>query len=641
MQFRLPFVFVCTLVVLLSILVPVFAAVESNDKPHAVTTTDPNLSAEKLALMLQPLNKTDLIIEADGWEALVKEKATEIAMVEIEVRRQTSGIEKTEEIQEQAEEAKEELEQVKVKAEEAKMSGDTQALKDAEKSVKKAGEKVETLQQTVTDAVTDQAEEADKATEMYDRMSDETEQGLKETVDAADKANEAVKKVQDVIESAVDKGGDDVKKAAAEVVQASSEAQVATDEVTHKAKATAAEAAANKSRVLVTEQVMVDIREATEDEKLDLLEQVNRLREERTLLVDNLRVVVEELVAKTDRDDTKTLAVIKDYRLYIRGVSGINVDVTDFTSAWISISGWMISDEGGLRWAKNFTVFFGILIVAWLLSRILSGVMRRATSRMQLPELLSQFFTGTVRWVVMIIGTIMALMSLEVSIAPLLAVVGAAGFVIAFALQDSLSNVASGLMILFFRPFDIGDIVEAGGVSGKVTSLNLVSTTIRTFDNKEMIVPNNSIFSNVITNSTSVNKRRVDMEFGIGYDDDINQTLSILGDIVSNHPKILKDPAPTIRVNTLMDSSVNIICRPWTGSDDYWSVYWDITEAVKKRFDAEGVGIPYPQQDVHLYIQDTPVSQAMVKSRTYYQPVSTPQVQTKHEDGGLDQPDDD
>ncbi len=219
--------------------------------------------------------------------------------------------------------------------------------------------------------------------------------------------------------------------------------------------------------------------------------------------------------------------------------------------------------------------------------------------------------------------------------------VGAAGFVIAFALQDSLGNVASGLMILFFRPFDIGDIVEAGGVSGTVTSLNLVATTIRTFDNKEMIVPNNSIFGNVITNSTSVNKRRVDMEFGIGYDDDINQTLSILEDIVSNHPKILKDPAPTIRVNTLMDSSVNIICRPWTGSDDYWSVYWDITEAVKTRFDAEGVGIPYPQQDVHLYIQDTPVSRAMAKPRPWHQPVSTPQVQAKHGDGGLDQPDDD
>ena len=618
MQLRLPFLFVCTLAMLLSILVPVFAAVESSDKPHAVTTVDPTRPPEELALILHPLNKTDLLIEADAWEALVKEKATEIAMSEIEVRRQTTGIEKTEKIQEQAEEAKEELEHVKAKAEEAKISGDTQVMKAAEKSAKKAEEKVETLHQTVTDAVADAAEEADKATEMYDRMSDQTKQGLKETVAAADEANEAVKKVQDVVESAVNKGFDDVKKAAAEDEQVSSEAQVAADEVTHKAKETAAEAAADKSRALVTEQVMVDIREAAEDEKVDLLEHINRLREERIMLVDNLRVVIEELAAKTDKDDTETQARIKDYNLYIRGVSGINLDITDVTSAWAAISGWLVSGEGGLRWAKNFAVFFGILIIAWFLSRILSGVMCRTTNRVKLPQLLSQFLIGTVRWAVMIIGTIMALMSLEVSIGPLLAVVGAAGFVIAFALQDSLSNVASGVMILFFRPFDIGDIVEAGGVSGTVTSLSLVATTIRTFDNKEMIVPNNSIFGNVITNSTSVDKRRVDMEFGIGYDDDIDQTLSILRDIVNNHPKILKDPEPTIRVSALMDSSVNIICRPWTGSGDYWAVYWDITEAVKKRFDAEGVGIPYPQQDVHLYIRETPESRAMAESRPSY-----------------------
>ncbi len=159
-------------------------------------------------------------------------------------------------------------------------------------------------------------------------------------------------------------------------------------------------------------------------------------------------------------------------------------------------------------------------------------------------------------------------------------------------------------MILFFRPFDIDDFVEAGGVSGKVTSLNLLATTIRTADNKEMIVPNNAIFSNVITNSTSVDKRRVDMEFGIGYDDDIDQTLSILNDIVTNHPMVLKNPEPTIKVHTLADSSVNFICRPWTKSSDYWDVYWDVTREVKKRFDAEGIGMPYPQQDVHLFVNN-------------------------------------
>jgi small conductance mechanosensitive channel len=198
----------------------------------------------------------------------------------------------------------------------------------------------------------------------------------------------------------------------------------------------------------------------------------------------------------------------------------------------------------------------------------------------------------------------MALAALEVSIGPLLAVVGAAGFVIAFALQDSLSNFASGLMILFFRPFDVGDAVDAGGVSGRVTTMNLVSTTIKTFDNKDMVVPNNKIWQDVITNATGVDTRRVDMEFGIGYDDDIDKAQAILEEIVAAHPNALKDPEPTIRMHTLADSSVNFVCRPWANTEDYWTVYWDVTKEVKKRFDAEGIGIPFPQRDVHLYIED-------------------------------------
>jgi small conductance mechanosensitive channel len=159
-------------------------------------------------------------------------------------------------------------------------------------------------------------------------------------------------------------------------------------------------------------------------------------------------------------------------------------------------------------------------------------------------------------------------------------------------------------MILFFRPFDVGDVVDAGGVSGKVIAMNLVSTSIKTFDNKDMVVPNNKIWQDVITNATGVDTRRVDMEFGIGYDDDIDKAQGILEEIVAAHPKALKDPEPTIRMNTLADSSVNFICRPWAKTADYWDVYWDVTKAVKQRFDAEGIGIPFPQRDVHLYIEE-------------------------------------
>jgi len=610
MQLRLPFILTVTIAALLATSTLIFAAEESGDKQRVQTTANPNIPADELALMLHPFTKAELLIEADGWQALVREKAVAISRAEIAVKRQSKEIAKTKEIQGQVEEAKEELQQVKDKTEEAKASGDTAAVQDAEKAAQKAQEKIATVQQTVTEA----ADAADKTAEMYDKMSDDTKQGIKETVAAADKAQDAVQKVKDVVGDAADKKDvDEVKKAAAEAHTVTSDAQQAADKVTTKTKMTAVALEVSRSNVLEeTTKAMQDARADKKDEKVDMLELVNSLRLERTKLVDNFRTTVDELESRTDKDDSKTLAAVKDYRLYIRSVSGINLDLTDTTSAWVAIKGWITSEEGGMRWAKNLAVFFGILIVAWFLARFASWLLHRATSRVQLPQLLEQFLVKSIRWIVMIAGVIVALTALEVSVAPLLAMVGAAGFILAFALKDSLGNFASGLMILFFRPFDIGDLVEVGGVSGKVLSLNLVATTIRTPDNKEMIVPNNTVFGNVITNSTSVNTRRVDMVFGIGYDDDIDKTLLILNDIVNSHPMVLKNPESTIKVHTLADSSVNFICRPWTKSGDYWDVYWDITSEVKKRFDAEGVGIPYPQQDVHLYVKDAEAGKACV-----------------------------
>jgi small conductance mechanosensitive channel len=426
--------------------------------PQAVTTTDPEIPVEELALLLKPLPKDKLLVEVDAWQALLQEKAEEIARAEIAVQRQNREV----------------------------------------------GARVE------------------------------KQQAVKTAAQTMERAEDRKKK-----------------------------------------------------------------------EKVALLEQVNTLREERTVIIDRLNAVLDELQTKTDEEDTDTLAKIRGCRLYISSVQGIRVDVKDATSTWIAVKGWLNSDEGGLRWTKNIALFLGILIAAWILSKILSGMVQRALKMTGgVSQLLDDFLVRSVRWLVMIVGAIMALAALEVSVGPLLAVVGAAGFVIAFALQDSLSNFASGLMILFFRPFDVGDVVDAGGVSGKVSAMNLVSTSIKTFDNKDMVVPNNKIWQDVITNATGVDTRRVDMEFGIGYDDDIDKAQAILEEIVAAHPKALKDPEPTIRMNTLADSSVNFICRPWAKTVDYWDVYWDVTKAVKQRFDAEGVGIPFPQRDVHLYIAE-------------------------------------
>jgi small conductance mechanosensitive channel len=370
-------------------------------------------------------------------------------------------------------------------------------------------------------------------------------------------------------------------------------------------------------------------------DKDDLLEDVTEMRAERTALLDRLNAALLALEAKTDLEDAEIQAKIRDYRLYANAVRGIELDINDVGASWLAVQGWLTSEEGGIRWAVNIVKFFGILALAWFVSGILRGLIHRALKKVPgTSALLEDFLVRSVRWVVMAIGFIMALSALDVSIGPLLAALGAAGFILAFALQDSLSNFASGLMILFFRPFDTGDVVDAGGVSGTVASMNLVSTTVKTFDNKEMIVPNNKIWGDVITNASGATERRVDMEFGIGYDDDLDRAQAILEEIVGAHPKVLQEPVPTIKLNALGDSSVNFIVRPWAKTADYWAVFWDITREVKRRFDAEGIGIPYPQRDVHLHLAgDAAMLPQLVAARTS---TSTGSGPATTRDGGLD-----
>ncbi|MEA3277307.1 MAG: mechanosensitive ion channel [Pseudomonadota bacterium] len=591
-------------VLLIGTVFTVSAAEDSaQEPPAALTTADPGIPVDELVLWLKPLTKDELLVEADAWLALLRAKAVEIARAEIAVKRQNREIEKTQEIQAAAQEAKEHLEEVKVRAEEAKASGDAEKVKETEQAASEALAKMQEVSATVEEAAA-----ADNTAEVEDRIDPETRQDLDETADAAQEAQDALDRVQDAVEDVDVDSSESVRTAASEARDATAEAERATTEVQEKAREALEQAQKDVEEgqtIDATTAAMEQVEEAKVEEKVELLEEVNELREERTLIIDHLKAVLDELESKTDKEDSDTLAKINDYRLYISSVSGIRVDVKDTTSAWAAIKGWLVSDEGGIRLATNLALFLGILFLAWMLSKMLSRAVHRALGMMgTVSQLLEDFLVGAVRWIVMAVGIIMALAALEVSIGPLLAVVGAAGFVIAFALQDSLSNFASGLMILFFRPFDVGDVIDAGGVSGKVISMNLVSTTVKTFDNKDMVVPNNKIWNDVITNATAVDTRRVDMEFGIGYDDDIDQAQTILEEIVATHPKALKDPEPTIRMHTLADSSVNFICRPWAKTGDVWEVYWDVTKAVKQRFDAEGIGIPYPQRDVHLYLED-------------------------------------
>jgi small conductance mechanosensitive channel len=182
-----------------------------------------------------------------------------------------------------------------------------------------------------------------------------------------------------------------------------------------------------------------------------------------------------------------------------------------------------------------------------------------------------------------------------------IAVIGAAGLAIGLALQGALANFAAGFLLIIFQPFKVGDLIEGGGVFGVVEAIQIFTTQLKTADNKTVIVPNAKLTNDNIVNWTVKGTRRVDLVFGIGYGDNIDKARSLMADIIAGDSRILKDPAPQISVSELADSSVNFVVRPWAKVEDYWGVYFDLTEKIKKAFDANGISIPFPQRDVHLY----------------------------------------
>ena len=245
-----------------------------------------------------------------------------------------------------------------------------------------------------------------------------------------------------------------------------------------------------------------------------------------------------------------------------------------------------------------------VLIVGLWVAKFIRKLVNSMMEKKEIDSMLISFASSVTYIALVAFVIIAALGQLGVQTTSFIAIIGAAGLAIGLSLQASLSNFASGVMIIFFRPFKVGDFVEAGGVSGVVEGIKIFSTQMRTGDNKAIIVPNSNITGNNITNYSANDTRRVDLVFGIGYDDDIKQAKEILMDIVKKEKRILEDPAPMIAVSELADSSVNFVVRPWVKTDDYWDVYFHLTEAVKVRFDKEGISIPYPQQDVHMHQPD-------------------------------------
>jgi len=351
------------------------------------------------------------------------------------------------------------------------------------------------------------------------------------------------------------------------------------------------------------------------------LEQADRIEKQLVVLPDDAEVVAKQRLAEVKvRRLAGNLATASDmldrmglddarYRQQLIEVTGtVTTDIFDWevlkglSSRWLEGLGtWLIDNLPQLIF--KLLLFLLVLWVALAVSRLTRRLVAEGLKRsnLKISRLLKNMIVSIAGGLVLLLGVLFGLAQLGISVGPLLAGLGIAGFIVGFALQDTLGNFAAGMMILLFRPYDVGDVVEAGGIFGKVSHMSLVNTTILTFDNQTLVMPNSKIWGDVIKNVTAQEKRRVDMTFGIGYSDDIPKAEKVLTEIVTGHAKVLADPAPVVRLHTLNESSVDFVVRPWVKKDDYWDVYWDVTRAVKIRFDEEDISIPFPQRDIHLY----------------------------------------
>jgi len=520
---------------------------------EAVTTIDPEIPIDQLEVVVKPLTKAELAVEAQAWFELLRNKAKQIAAARLAVK----------------------------KTNEALASGDRRVA-------------VESLQ--TAQAVTENA-------------NAEAERALAEITRSAQE-NLGVAPQQDADAAGADTatGASAADEAAADSTDANAGKTTSEAEPTQAAEQTESAEEAS-SEPAPTADGEAQPAEAATELKDALLADVAELQDERTALADRLAVILDSLEAKGGE--------VQEYRDYTVAVSGIEVDTTDASATWAAVTGWLVSKEGGQRWAWNLGKFVLILLITYLLAKLIAGIVNWLLERkLQLAQLAERLISRTIKNVVFLVGFAVALTALEIDITPILAAIGAAGLVVGLALQGTLSNFASGLMILINRPFDVGNVVTAGGITGVVNQMNLVSTTFRTFDNQTIHVPNNEIWNNVITNITANQTRRVDLEFGISYDDDFERAEEIIRDVVSSHELVLEDPAPVVVTHALADSSVNVICWPWAKTSDWWQVKTEVTREVKRRFDQAGLTIPYPQRDVHVHNVDPNAGRPLQRSAT-------------------------
>lgn len=272
---------------------------------------------------------------------------------------------------------------------------------------------------------------------------------------------------------------------------------------------------------------------------------------------------------------------------------------------------WLVKNQGLLiQYAVNIVTAIVILLIGSIVARVISNALNRVIKLRGIDATIADFLSAMVRYVLLAFTFIAVLGRIGVQTSSVIAVLGAAGLAVALALQGSLSNFAAGVLLVIFRPLRVGEYVDLGGVVGTVNQVHIFTTTLRTTDNKTIVVPNGKIIAGNIINYSREPERRVDIEVGVAYNADIDLVKKVLGDVIAADNRIMHDKGVTVRLKEMAPSSLNFVTRSWTANAEYWSVYFDLMENFKRALDANNIGIPFPQMDVHLYRTEEPSAKA-------------------------------
>ncbi|MEY3868119.1 MAG: hypothetical protein RLZZ338_2010 [Cyanobacteriota bacterium] len=634
------------------------APAPDGDPTAAVTSKQPDIPIEELQLLVRPLSLKELKNEAAGWQLLLKNKVQEISNAEIAIKRQNRSIskqqdastslgeakkalEEAEKLQKTATQGSPEYEQATKKVEEAKgklkkaqegIKEATQAkqdikeddslkkaLKHAEKTgeldhakealdeLKKSQEKMVAGSDDYT-AVGKQIEELEKAIKAFEQVEkklktldpkspeyEEANQKVEEAKQNLKKAREDVKPTTttNTGAGAADKSSKKLDETAATLENTTIKTEAET-KTSGEQPADEATRLNQKGKHLEKTAEKLDENAKVESKlKNQLVASVTELQSNRTAVVDRFNVVLEELERKGGDS--------KSYRQYIEAVSRVEVDVKDTQGVGVRLISWVKSEEGGLRWAGNIGKFVGIVLASGIVSQILGFVISKLLKLSKTSKLMRQFTVVLINRGGIVVGILLALTALEVSLAPVLAVVGGASFIFAFALQSNLGNFASGLMIMVNKPFDVGDEVKIGSLWGWVDSISLASTKIKGFGGQMFTVPNNTVWGDTIENLTTSETRKVAVGLRIGFEQDLTEIEKVLVDIFKSHPKILDNPEPSTFVFSIEDYYISLNASGWAKTDEFWSVSADIIRTIKKRFEQEGINIAaIPAQTILL-----------------------------------------